>query len=109
MEFFLRSETKQSMLDSLLLAGVLVEVQNDGEVSFHLETASGYTVSYVGEVRKLTGETQSVVVDGEIFEESVFEAVPGYHANVLGELTVEQQSVLPIIPRPDFPVCEFWS
>jgi len=113
MEFFLRSETKQEMLDALLLAGVLVEVEvvgDEGDEPFiHSEPAAGYTVSFVGQVRRPTGETQPVEIDGEVFQEDVYEAVPGYHVNVLGDLTEDQQSVLPIIPRPDHPVCEFWT
>lgn len=113
MKLFLRCDTKQEMLAALLLAGILVEVEvlgDEGEApSTRIEPARGYTVPFIGEIRRPTGETRPVEMDGEMFDEPVYQTVPGYHANVLGELTEEQKSVLPIIPRPDSPVCDFWS
>lgn len=113
MEYFLRCESKETMLDALKFAGILVEVTYAADDEFpattQLEPAEGYTVPFIGEVRRPTGATETVEIDGESFEQDVYEAVTGYHVNVLGDLTPDQQALLPIIPRPNNPVCLFWT
>ena len=54
----------------------------------------------IGTIYVPTGETTEV--DG--FTVPVMEAIEGFHANLLGQLTQEQQSALPLIDAPATPV-----
>ena len=54
----------------------------------------------IGTIHKPTGETQEI--DGR--QIPVMEAIEGFHANLLGQLTTEQQSALPLIDAPTTPV-----
>ena len=54
----------------------------------------------IGTIYKPTGETQEI--DGR--QVPVMEALEGFHANLLADLTTEQQSALPLIDAPATPV-----
>jgi len=54
----------------------------------------------IGTIQKPTGQTTEV--DGFIVP--VMEAIEGFHANLLGQLSQEQQSLLPLIDAPATPV-----
>jgi hypothetical protein len=54
----------------------------------------------IGTIYKPTGETEEV--NGMTIE--VMEALEGFHANLLADLTTEQQSLLPLIDAPATPV-----
>jgi hypothetical protein len=54
----------------------------------------------IGTIQKPTGQTTEV--DG--FTVPVMEAIEGFHANLLADLTIEQQSALPLIDVPATPV-----
>jgi hypothetical protein len=58
------------------------------------------TLDIIGTIYKQTGETQEI--DGR--QIPVMEAIEGFHANLLGQLTEEQQSALPLIDAPATPV-----
>jgi hypothetical protein len=54
----------------------------------------------IGTIQKPTGQTTEV--NGR--QVPVMEALEGFHANLLADLTTEQQSLLPLIDAPATPV-----
>jgi hypothetical protein len=55
----------------------------------------------IGTIYKPTGQTTE---DSNGFTVPVMEAIDGFHANLLADLTTEQQSLLPLIDAPATPV-----
>ena len=109
--YFLRAETQQEMNDALLAAEV-VEWQPTGESlgdPLHLVAKRGFTVDFIGEVYRPTGEVEVVEIDDTTEQRPVMAAIPGYHANLLGDLTQEQLALLPVIEDPNNPVRMFWT
>lgn len=101
---YLRTDTEAEMTAALIGAGVLLD--QDGEVTIR----PGYAVSFVGTIYALTGETevvQPLAEDDEPFEREVVAAIPGWHANVLGDLSDDVLAALPTIPEPKNPVVVF--
>lgn len=91
---YLKAENAADLRAALLAAGVL----DDGDVS-----PPGISVIVVGLISRDTGQTNE---DGD----PIFEIIPGYHANIYGDLTEAQIDALaPItIPAPATPYVTLW-
>lgn len=88
-DFYLRAQSEQALTAALESAGI-VTVEDDGQW-----VAPGYALDAIGPISKRIGGTD---------EEPIMQQVPGYHANLRGELSDEQISKLPVIPEPANPV-----
>lgn len=75
----------RAALRAALIAGAVILVTEDGD-----QIAAGYCLDEIGTIYKPTG--QMVVVDGVDVPELA--AAPGWHANLLGELSPEQAAAL---------------
>lgn len=81
---YLKAETADALRDALLAAGILVAADS-GDV-----LADGAALDVIGTIHKPTGAVQTV--DGmEVLEMA---AVPGWHANLRGELSDTQLAAL---------------
>lgn len=88
-DYFLRAADEASLWSALDAAGLV----NDEHQPV------GVSLTVIGPIYKPTGEMQ--IVDG--IEQPVMAPVPGYHANLRGELTAEQVALLPLVPEPVTP------
>ena len=104
---YLRCENLQTLTTALIAANVAHLEDNSGTVE--LVANEGYTIDMIGRVYKPTGAITVTQIDDENVEVPVMELTEGYHANLMGELTYEQITALPIIPAPDNPVRAFWG
>ncbi|MEI2416231.1 hypothetical protein V8Z80_08605 [Orrella sp. JC864] len=100
--YYIRTATEAEMQSALIAAGVLVP---DGD---ELVVAAGLALDMVGQIYRSTGQTEQIEVGGEVVEQPVYAAVPGWHANLLGELSAEQLTQLPVIDPPATPARRFW-
>lgn len=91
-DYFLRAETREQIDQALQSAGLLFYV--DG-----VPTAN-VAIDYVGTVHKSTG---NMLTDEDGLEYPEVKRVDGYHVNLRGELTAEQEALLPIIETPSQP------
>ena len=97
MNHFIKSTDHNSLFASLEAAGLLTNTYNeDGEVVSQTPIA-GVSLDVVGVISKPTN-----VVDLEGFP--VMKVLDGYHANLIAELTPEQEAMLPLIAAPTNPV-----
>lgn len=87
---FLRSDTEQPLRDALLASGLAFE--HEGEL-----LPQGDVV-ILGTIYRQTG------MDGD---EPVYEALDGWHVNMLGDVPQELQPF--VIPEPGNPYCVFWE
>jgi hypothetical protein len=112
MNYYIKSTDEASLWEALETAG-LAHKQYDHEDP--LNTPSGEIdwvptgvfkwvatcqLDIIGTIHVPTGETGEF--EGRTFE--FVEALEGFHANLLGQLTEEQQSALPLIDAPATPV-----
>ncbi|WP_341743088.1 hypothetical protein [Azonexus hydrophilus] len=81
---FLKAETAEALRAALIAAGVLV-ASDAGDL-----LAEGCALDVIGTIHKPTGET--VEVDGVEVPEMA--TVPGWHANLLADLSEEQGAAL---------------
>lgn len=94
-DYFLRANTREQIDQALQAAGLLTIA--DGEPITSPEVA---ILDYIGQIPEETGRMIQDE-DGNDYPETVLSAE--YHANLRGELTPEQQALLPKIPRPKNP------
>lgn len=90
MDYYLKAADEQSLHAALESAGVVM-VGDDGKW-----TAPGYALDVIGTISRPTG-----ILDAE--GNPVLAPLPGYHANLRGELTDAQMALLPLIPAPNNP------
>lgn len=86
--YILKAVDEAALNEALIAAGVLIEVDDDAHV------APGFDLDVIGVIHLDSGKFDK---DGD----PVFDAQEGYHANLMGELTAEQEALLPIIPMPN--------
>lgn len=84
MDYFLKSADEAALIAALLAAGILLEI--DGGHSL----ADGIALDVIGTIHKPTGAIQTV--DGVDVPEMA--VVPGWHANLRGELSDTQLAAL---------------
>lgn len=84
MNYFLKSTDESALVAALLAAGILLEI--DGGHGL----ADGFALDVIGTIHKPTGAVQTV--DG--MEVPEMAAVPGWHANLRGELSDTQLAAL---------------
>lgn len=91
MDYFLKADGEIQLTDDLVAAGIMT---HDGEIT------PGYALDVIGIIHKPTGE----MLTGEDGPYPEMAPIDGYHANVRGELSAEQQAKLPLIDVPNAPV-----
>lgn len=84
MDYFLKSADEAELLDLLSAAGVVL-IGSDAPV-----LVPGFALDLIGRISKPTGE--KIMVDG--IEVDAVAPIPGYHANLRGELAPEQKAIL---------------
>ncbi len=90
MRYNLNAESQDALIDALMAAGLVADTE-DGPCAI-----PGVTLDIIGTIYKKTGET---VMDGDELVEIVA-PTPGWHANMIADLTSEQEDLLPLIPPP---------
>jgi hypothetical protein len=88
-DFYLRAESEQALYAALESAGIVTR-EDDG-----VWVAPGYALDVIGPISRRIGGTD---------EEPIMQAIPGFHANLRGELSAEQIDLLPVIDAPQAPV-----
>jgi hypothetical protein len=91
MRYNLRSENEAEMGAALRAAAVIDQWGRP---------AAGVTLDIIGTIYKATGELRQADNGLEL---PVMEAIPGWHANLIAELSPAQEAALPIIPPPKNP------
>jgi len=84
MDHYLKAADHAALTTALIAAGILT-VTEDGE-----QITAGYAIDLIGQISKPTGET--LTVDG--IETPEMAVVPGYHANLRGDLDDVQTAAL---------------
>lgn len=89
---FLKASDEATLRAALIAAGILSEAEEGDQI------AEGFALDVIGVIHKPTGNT--VTVDGVEIEETA--PVPGWHANLAGDLSAEQlASLAPVLlPEP---------
>jgi hypothetical protein len=96
-DFYLKTNDLHELWD-LLLAQDLAETVTDPEGGTQY-IAKGIALDIIGTIFKPTG---NMITSGELtFPEQL--PVEGFHANIRGDLTSEQQAALPLISAPATP------
>lgn len=80
-------------------ADLAVDAEWSPSGKYSLVPTPGINLDVIGVISVPTGETKKVD-DRDV---PVFVPLPGYHANVRGDLTEEQLVLLPVIPKPNNP------
>lgn len=91
MRFNLRADDEDELLQALRTAGLIDQWGRP---------AVGVTLDIIGPIFKETGEMREAEYGLRL---PVMQAVPGWHANLIAELTPEQEASLPIIQPPKNP------
>lgn len=92
----------KAALRAALLAGAIVIITDDGD-----QIADGYCLDEIGVIYKPTGQ----LVDVEGVAVTELAAAPGWHANLLGELSAEQVAALGdvLLPVPPANPYRVWA
>lgn len=111
MNYYIKSTDEASLWEALESAG-LAKKEYDSEDPLNKPTGEldwvptgAFTwvaktqLDVIGTIYKPTGETQEI--DGR--QIPVMEAIEGFHANLLADLTEEQKALLPLIDAPTTP------
>jgi len=106
-DYYLKFNNKQDMWNALLNLGLATETENmisDGAGGYDQERISvGVALDIIGTIYKPTGNMTTVTSEmGEMTFPEVA-AIDGFHANIRGTLTEEQQTALPLIDKPTTP------
>mgnify|MGYP000621441263 CR=1 FL=1 len=122
MDYFIKAESKAQFDEILIGAGLIVITPESQQTMAAYETqddngdtitvpesvvvtpesravAEGFALDEIGVISKPTGAT---ITQGDV-EYPEYAPIPGYHANLRGELTEEQQATLATILLPDAP------
>jgi hypothetical protein len=103
MDYYLKAESEEALWSALISAGVAQESEADGVT--YKGPVAGIALDVVGVIYKGTGQMVEVTspdMGTYTYEEQA--PIPGFHANIRGELTQEQQAALPLIDKPGAPV-----
>lgn len=84
MDYFLKSTDEAALVAALLAVGILLEIDGGNGL------ADGFALDIIGTIHKKTGAV--LTVDG--MEVPEMAAVPGWHANLRGELSDTQLAAL---------------
>jgi hypothetical protein len=97
MDYYLKANSEEHMWETLTTAGLTSEYEGK-------KYAKGISLDVIGVIYKETGNTTTVTSpEGYSFEVPETQAIEGYHANIRGDLTEEQQQALPLIAKPSTP------
>ena len=115
MDYFIKATNEEALWTSLEACGLASKVYDpedplnqrpaDLELGQEWVPSGAFTwqplvqLDIIGTIFKPTGETQEV--DG--MSVPVMEPLEGFHANLRGDLTVEQEAALPLISAPNNP------
>jgi hypothetical protein len=102
-DYYLKAESEETLWSALISAGVAQESKADGVT--YKGPVAGIALDVVGLIYKGTGQMVEVTspdMGTYTYEEQ--SPIPGYHANIRGELTDEQKAALPLIDKPNAPV-----
>lgn len=98
MDYYLRANDEQHLWQALSAAGLTVETEEGPR-------AQGIDLDIIGVIYRETGAmiTANSPDQGE-FTYPETEPIPGFHANLRGDLSEEQIALLPLIDKPTTPV-----
>jgi hypothetical protein len=96
-DFYLKAASEADLFATLIAAGLLVERLAETDADGHIMTPAGYDLTapvaldLIGTIYKPTG-VMLTGEDGTEYPETA--PVPGYHANLRGDLTAEQAAAI---------------
>lgn len=113
MDYFLKAANEAELRAALIDAGILViepaavNAENEVILPAHERVADGLVIDIIGTIYKPTGNT--LTVDGMDVPEMA--AIPGYHANLRGELFHNQLLTLDpiLLPVPPDQPYRVWA
>lgn len=94
--YYLKAADEAELNSALQAAGLLTEITNEDGSHHSFRPAAGIDLDVIGTIHKPTS-----VVDE--FGAPVMEPTPGFHANLMAELTDEQIALLPVVQAPATP------
>lgn len=98
MDYYLKAESEEALWSALEAADLAGEYEGK-------KYAKGVALDVIGLIYKGTGnmiEVNSPDMGTYTYEEQA--PIEGFHANIRGELTPEQEALLPLIAKPNNPV-----
>ena len=93
--YYLKSTNKESLYLALSTAGLVHEWEGN------TTPLTGVALDEIGTINKPTGVLSEPDADG--FKYPIMSALDGYHANLLAELTPNQELMLPLVAAPKTP------
>ena len=98
-DYYLKFTSEQDMWDQLLGLGLAQTMSNQDGADFNIP--QGINLDIIGSIYKENPNIR--IADSFGIEHPMMEPVAGFHANIRGELTEEQQQALPLISAPATP------
>lgn len=97
MDYYLKANSEEHMWETLTAANLTSEYEGK-------KYAKDISLDVIGTIYRATGNTiETTGPNGETYQSPEMEEIEGYHANIRGELTEEQQQALPLISKPTTP------
>lgn len=93
---YLKANTEAALYDALLVAGLVSQIVTEDGSHHSFQAAPGVELDVIGVIHRATN-----VVDE--FGVPVMEPTEGYHANLMADLTPEQEAALPLVAAPATP------
>jgi hypothetical protein len=98
-DYYLKFTSEQDMWSQLLVLGLAQTMSNQDGADFNIPV--GINLDIIGQMYKENFDIR--IADSFGIEFPSMDPVDGFHANIRGELTEEQQAALPLIPAPATP------
>ena len=98
-DYYLKFTSEQDMWSQLLALGLAQTMANQDGADFNIP--QGIDLDVIGLIYKENPDVR--IADSFGIEHPSMEPVDGFHANIRGSLTEEQQAALPLISAPATP------
>ena len=98
-DYYLKTTDEATLWQLLIEQGLAEEFTDDDNETRRMP--KGINLDIIGQIYKLNPEVR--ITDPLGYQFHQMDPVDGFHANIRGSLTEEQQAALPLIPAPATP------
>jgi len=97
-DYYLKTTDEKTLWELLLNLDLAMTVNNPDNSTFNVP--KGIALDIIGTIYKPTG---NMTLDNNGFSFPEYHPIEGFHANIRGNLTEQQQAALPLISAPATP------
>jgi hypothetical protein len=97
-DYYVKTKDLETLWNLLLDLDLAITITNPDASTVNIP--KGINLDIIGTIHKPTGQK---FTDVNGFQMDEFQALEGFHANIRGNLTEEQQAALPLIEAPATP------